>query len=189
MDIDIDISPNTKIGEIFNWTRASLVKNETLQPHPCGYYPQNIAVDAYTNLAAIPYAEAENAGYFKLDFLHLHFYQNFSSRHEIDRLLQLPPDWGLLQLPSVQEKLFQLAKHGDLLVEVAPRDVDELADVMALIRPGKKVLLGLYKKDKINTRKLLYAPDENGFAFKRAHSYAYAMVVVLQLHLFEMGKL
>ena len=54
MDIDIDISPNTKIGEIFNWTRASLVKNETLQPHPCGYYPHNIAVDAYTNLAAIP---------------------------------------------------------------------------------------------------------------------------------------
>ena len=190
MDIDIDISPKTKISKIFpEWPRASLVKDEKLHPHPCGYYQQEMAKDDITGLAAIPHNFAEDIGYVKLDFLNLNFYQSFSSRQEIEELLKEDPDWGLLLLPSVQGKLFQLAKHGELLNEVRPRSIDEIADVMALIRPGKRILLGLYKKDRINTRKMLYFKDETGFAFKRAHSYAYAMVVVLQLHLVELGKL
>lgn len=189
MDIDIDISPKTKIGEIFNWCRASLVKEGVLQPHPCGYYPQNIARDKISGLAATPYADAEDRGYYKLDFLNLHVYQHFTSREEIELLLKEEPDWGLLLLPSVQEKLFQLGKHAELLNDLRPRGTDELADVMALIRPGKKILLNLYKKDRAATRKMLYVADDTGYTFKRAHSYAYALVVVLQLHLVELGKM
>jgi DNA polymerase III alpha subunit len=35
----------------------------------------------------------------------------------------------------------------------------------------------------------LYAKDENGYSFKKSHAFAYAMVVVLQLHLIEQGRL
>ena len=189
MDIDIDISPKTKIENIFTWPRASILKDEKLNQHPCGYYPQTIARDDLTNLAAIPYNYAEEAGYFKLDFLNLNFYQCFTSKKDIDELLQKEPDWNLLLLPSAQEKLFQLSKHPDVISEIRPKNIEEIADAMALIRPGKKVLLPLYIKDRDSTRKILFIKDENGYSFKRAHAYAYALVIVLQLHLIEQNRI
>lgn len=157
--------------------------------HPCGVYPQRIAVDPVTGLAAIPFKEAEELGFLKVDFLHLSVYQHFKARSEIEELLQKEPDWSLLQVPSVQAKLFQLAKHGDLLSDLKPRSILELADIMALIRPGKKQFIGLYKKEREVARRVLYAKDESGYSFKRSHSYAYSYVVWLQLHLIEQGKL
>lgn len=92
-------------------------------------------------------------------------------------------------MPSTWDKLFQLAKHGELLQKVKPRSVQELADCMALIRPGKKALLGLYVKEREACRRTLYAKDDQGYSFKKSHALAYALVVVLQLHLIEQGRL
>lgn len=190
MDIDVDCAPSFNPTSIFKtWPRASILKNGKLQPHPCGVYPQAMAVDPLTKLAAIPYDEAEDLGYLKVDFLHLTVYKHFSSRAEIEELLKVEPNWGLLQLPSVHEKLFQLAKHGELLLDLKPKSLTEVADVMALIRPGKKNFIGLYKKDRAAARRLLYAKDDSGYSFKKSHSFAYAYVVWLQLHLIEAGKL
>ena len=190
MDVDIDTPPSVDIKAIFpEWTRASLVKDGVLRPHPCGYYPQAIARDPITGLAAIPYEEAERLGYFKIDFLHLSVYEHFKSRAEILELLKVEPDWGLLLIPSQQVKLFQLSKHGDILSVVRPRSVEELADVLALIRPGKKQLLKLYLSHRDATRRTLYAKDESGYSFKKSHAIAYALVIVLQLHLISTGNL
>jgi len=190
MDVDIDIDPNFKPLELFkDWRRASLVKDGKLSAHNVGVYPQKIAKDPITGFAAIPYEEAEDLGYLKVDFLPLHVYKNFKTRAEIDALLQKEPDWTLLQVPSVQPKIFQLAKHGDLLSDLKVKDVQELADVMALIRPGKKALVGLYKKERKAARAMLYAKDETGYSFKKSHALAYAYVVWLQLHLIEQGHL
>lgn len=190
MDVDIDIAPSFKPEAVFpKWVRASVIRGDELSPHPCGMYPQRIAKDPITELAAIPYDAAEEFGYLKVDFLHLNFYSNFKSRNEIDALLKIEPDWTLLQLPSAQLKLFQLAKHGELLSELKPKSLEDVADVMALIRPGKKALLPLYKKDKIACRKGLFAKDETGYSFKLSHALAYAMVVWLQLHLIAQEQL
>lgn len=158
-------------------------------PHPCGVYPQRIAADPVTGLAAVPYEEAEELGFMKVDFLHLQVYQHFKTRLEIEELLQQEPDWSLLQVPSVQTKLFQLAKHGDLLSDLKPRSILELADVMALIRPGKKQFIGLYKKEREVARRVLYAKDESGYSFKKSHAICYSFVILLQLHLIEQGRL
>lgn len=190
MDIDIDSPTTFDPLKIFkDWTRASIVKDDKLIQHPCGVYPQSIAKDPLTNLAAIPYNFAEDFDFLKIDFLHLSVYDKFKSRKEIEYLLTIEPDWTYLLLPSVQNVLFQLSKHVDLLNDLKPKSLEEVADAMALIRPGKKNLVGLYKKDKENTRKILYAKDESGFSFKRSHSFAYAYVVWLQLHLYDLGKL
>jgi DNA polymerase III alpha subunit len=189
MDIDVDVTPSFKPESVFPWTRASVVREGVLTPHPCGVYPQNIPIDPVTKLAAAPYGEAEELGYFKIDFLHLNVYQYFSTRAEIDALISKEPDWSLLQLPSNHEKLFQLSKHGDLLLKLKPTSLEELADVLALIRPGKKQLLGLYQKDKNMARIALWARDESGYSFKKSHALSYAFVVVLQLHLIEQGRL
>lgn len=142
-----------------------------------------------TGFSAIPYSEAEELGYLKVDFLHVSAYNGFKSRDEIEKYMLIEPDWSLLQLQSTWPKLFQLSKHGDLLTALKPRTIQELADCMALIRPGKKTLIGLYSKAKTQARMALYAKDENGYSFKKSHAYAYAYVVWLQLHLIEQGRL
>jgi DNA polymerase III alpha subunit len=188
-DIDIDFGTTFRISDLFPWARASIVKNDELRPHPCGAYPQKIPVDAVSGLSAIPYEAAEDLGYLKLDFLHLHIYDHFETRAEIDALLEIEPDWGLLTIPSEQKKLFQLSKHGEILDAVKPKNVEELADVLALIRPGKKQLVKLYMSQREATRRILYAKDENGYSFKRSHAIAYSFVIILQLHLISTGTI
>jgi DNA polymerase III alpha subunit len=188
MDIDIDVSPNFN-KNTFPWARASVVKNGALTPHPCGMYPQSIPIDPLTKLSAIPYDIAEDFGYLKIDFLNLNVYTNFKTRAEIDNLLTKEPDWTLLKLPSNHPKLFQLANHGDLLMKIQPKNILELADVLALIRPGKKQLLSLYLKDKELTRALLWSLDSAGYSFKKSHALGYAYVIWLQLHLIEQGRI
>lgn len=190
MDVDIDITPEFKPLTLFkNWTRASTLHDGKLEPHNVGVYPQQIAVDPVTGLAAVPFEEAEELGYLKIDFLPLHVYKHFKTRGEIEVLLKKEPDWNLLLVPTQQEKLFQLRKHGDLLTELRPRSIIEVADIMALIRPGKKQFAGLYKKNREAARLILYAKNESGYSFKKSHSAAYAYVVLLQLHLIKQGKL
>lgn len=189
MDIDIDIPPSFDPEKLFPWTRAAVVRDGRLTQHPCGVYPQRIAIDPVTKLAAIPYDAAEELGYFKIDFLHLNVYQYFKTRQEIDELLAKEPDWTQLQLPSNHPKLFQLANHGELLLDLKPASLEELADVLALIRPGKRQLLGLYKKARFQARLALWARDEGGYSFKKSHALGYAWVIVLQLHLIEQGRL
>lgn len=189
-DVDIDIAPSFRSEKHFpTWVKASVLKDQRLSAHPCGVYPQAMARDPVTGLAAIPYDAAEDFGYLKVDFLHLQVYQHFSSRKEIEDLLKIEPDWTLLQLPSTWPKLFQLSKHGDLLADLKPRSMIEVADVMALIRPGKKNLVGFYKKEKEACRRLLYAQDDSGYSFKKSHACAYSLVVWLQLHLIAQGRL
>lgn len=190
MDVDIDCHPDFKPASIFpKWPRAMILKDEALTAHPCGVYPQRIAVDPVTGYAAIPYDQAEDFGYLKVDFLHLSVYKHFTTRAEIDELLKKEPDWTLLQLPSAQEKIFQLSKHGALLSDLKPRSIMELADIMALIRPGKKHFTGLYKTNREAARRILFAKDESGYSFKKSHALAYSYVVLLQLHLIEQGRL
>ncbi len=189
-DIDIDCHPSFRPADLFRtWVRASVLRDGKLTPHPCGVYPQRMAVDPITGLAAIPYEEAEELGFQKFDFLHLQVYQHFSARSEIEALLRKEPDWNLLLVPSNQTKLFQLSKHGELLDDLRPRSVVEVSDIMALIRPGKRAFVGLYKKDRGAARKLLYARDANGYQFKKSHSICYSYIIVLQLHLIEQNRL
>lgn len=187
-DIDIDVPPNFD-KSIFPWARASIVKDEKLIPHPSGIYPQNISIDPVTGLSAIPYEQAEELGYVKLDLLNLNVYSKFKSRQEVLDFASKEPDWSLLQLPSNHEKLFQLSNHGELLLKLKPSSIIELADVLALIRPGKKQLLGLYQNNKHDARKMLYDTSKKGFSFKKSHAISYALVIVLQLHLIEQNRL
>ena len=155
-----------------------------LAPHPCGVYLQAVPIDPLTGLAAAPYELAESLGCFKLDFLHLSVYDSFKDRAEVERLVKLEPDWNLLLIPSVVKSLAQVHNHAELIEQVKPRSVLELADCLALIRPQKRYLLSYYLKDPESCRKLLYVREQGEqYSFKKAHAIAYALVIVLQLHL------
>ena len=189
MDIDLDLKTDFDPLEIFKEaTRASMVKNNDLVKHNVGVYFQTIPIDAMTGLAAIPYEQAEEVGYFKVDFLHLSLLDVFESKKEIRELLKIEPDWSLLMRPDIVPKLFQISKQYDLVSKLAPKSVQELADVIALMRPGKRHLVNAYLKDKTLIREELYRkPDDEKYYFKKSHSVAYALNIVLQLHLIKAG--
>lgn len=187
MDIDIDLPTTFVPQKFFVVTSASMLQQGELLKHPCGVYFQKIPIDPITGLAAIPYEPAEELGYFKIDFLHLSVLDYFENKNEIKTLLKTEPDWTLLQDPTAVSKLFQLHKHADLLLQVKPQSIQEIADCIALIRPSKKHLIGSYMRNKEETRKELYArpTTPNAMWFKKPHAVAYAMTITLQLHLIK----
>lgn len=189
---DIDIDFKTDFDPLIYFKeaiRASMVKNGELVKHPAGAYFQPIPVDSITGLAAIPYNQAEDLGFFKIDFLHLSTLDYFDNKQQIRVLIKKEPDWLLLQSPTVVAKLFQVHRHYNLLAEIKPTSVQTLADCIALIRPGKRHLLHAYKKSPDVVRAELYRKPEDGYYFKRSHAIAYSLTIVLQLHLVKAGIL
>lgn len=189
MDIDLDVKTSFDPISVFpKATRASMVMKDELKKHPCGIYFQDIAHDPITDLAAIPYKDAERLGYFKIDFLHLSVLDVFQNKAQIRALLKKEPKWDLFKDEAAVKKLFHLNNWQDVLNIVAPRSVEDIADCLALIRPNKQELLYEYVKNKESAREKLYKVEKGDkTSFKRSHAIAYAMVIVLQLHLIEGG--
>lgn len=190
MDIDIDVNPNNKIPQLLQnkAVRASSVQKDELVPHPVGYYFQHVPVDELSGLCAIPYEEAENEEYFKIDFINNNALSMFKSKQEMNDLLKKEPNWNLLMDKSVVDKLFHLSGHYDIVSMIKPKNVLEIADVIAFIRPGKYKILDKYLKHKKIARKELYTIREKSH-MKKSHAVAYALLVKLQLHLYEQGRL
>jgi DNA polymerase III alpha subunit len=192
MDVDIDFKTNFNPLEYFKeGVRASQENRGNLQPHTAGIYFQKIPKDKISGLAAIPYQEAEELGYFKFDMLHLSLLDDFESKEEIRELLKLEPDWSLLEKQEVVEKLFQIHRQFDVVNIIKPKSIEDLCDCVAIYRPGKKHLIRHYNEDREFVRKELWKrPDDpEKYYFKRSHALAYAMNIVLQLHLISVGAL
>jgi len=190
MDIDIDLPTTFSAKDFFPTSvQASREQSGQLLKHPAGIYFQKIPIDVMTDLAAIPYEEAEQLGYFKIDFLHLGLLDTFgfTCKQDIRTLIQAEPNWDLLQNQEVVEQLFQLKKHFVLLLKIKPRSVEQLADCIALLRPAKISLIDQYIKHPEHTRNLLYKKPLPAGCFKKGHAIAYALTIVLQLHLIEAG--
>jgi len=190
MDIDIDLHSDFDAVKTFpNAVIASRVHQNELIKHNVGAYFQNIAKDSVTQLSAIPYEQAENLGYFKVDFLHLTALDLFETKEEVRVLAHAEPDWQLLLSPVYVKKLFHLKNHFDVVELITPKSVQEVADCLAIIRPGKRQLLAPYLKDRNAIRQELYRKTEDGYYFKKSHAIAYATTIVLQLHLIKAGAL
>lgn len=187
MDIDIDFAEFDILKYFPMATQASMVKDGVIKKHPAGAYLQAIPKDQITGLAAIPYKQAEEIGYFKIDFLHLNLLDIFESKAEIRALIKKEPDWSLLEDQETVEKLFQIHRHFDTVYKIKPKSIQELADVIALIRPGKKFMTSLYITNREQVREELYKKPEDPtkYYFKRSHALAYALNIVLQLHLIK----
>lgn len=190
MDIDIDVRPDFDVKELFSEAvEASMLRNGELVKHPCGHYFQNIPVDPVTGLSAIPFREAEALGFTKIDFLHLTLLSEFESKDEIRAVGNLTPDWTMLTDPEIVPQLFQLGKHLDTLCRIKPTSVQELADVIAIIRPNKRQYLDAYVRDRAGVRPALYRTEEDDkSSFKKSHAIAYALTVILQINLMRLLK-
>lgn len=177
-DIDIDVRSST--DKTVYGVRAIIYDEDRrrVKPHPSGYYVEsNIPVDPETGMAAIEYKESEELGFSKIDLLTATAYDSFKSKQEVLDALK-NPDWSLLLDRSFVERLPQLGKHFELVEQVAPKSIQELADVLALIRPDKVHLIEKYIEDKEYIRPNIYRRGKSGYRFKKAHAIAYAHQIV-----------
>lgn len=200
MDIDVDIVPGVKINSIIpEATAASTIKNGSLVKHPVGWYFQRVPRDEVSQLCAIPYDVAPSYGMFKIDFINLHILSKVESKDELRRLINTEPNWDMLLDDQVVTQLFHLGNHFDLVSQCRPKSIDEIADCLALIRPGKRELLSKYMdvkssdnpQDVREFRSRLFAKDPTDptkYTYKKSHAIAYAHVVVLQMHLLSQHR-
>jgi len=180
-DIDIDFVDRSEVLNIIKHIPASI---DGIKKHNTGVYVQPIPVNPLTGNATIDYKTAEARGYFKLDFLNVSAYQGVRSEDHLVQLLDTEPLWDLLHEKEVCDQLFHVNGYHVLLKELKPSSVEELAMVLAMIRPGKKHLVPICKNQGFQAIKDdIWTKVEDSYFFKRAHAISYAAVIVVQLNL------
>ena len=180
-DIDIDFFDRTKALNILEHRVA--MRDQKGQPikHNTGVYFQEIPHNPFTNIATIDYKSAEDRGYFKVDFLNVSMYEGVKDEAHLKQLLDQEPVWHLLEHEEVVTQLFHISEHHTILKKLKPSSIEELAAVLAIIRPAKRYLLD--KDWDIIRQEVWERPSEDLYFFKRSHAIAYAAAIVVQLNL------
>ena len=180
-DIDIDFEDREKALTLFKHVRASRTESDKLVKHNTGVYFHEVPVNALTNLCAVPYDVAEERGYFKIDFLNVNIYKGIQSEEQLIDLMNREPLWDLLEDDSFNNLLFHVNGHGGILRQMKPRSIEQLAAVLAMIRPAKRYLIGQdWKKV---TDEVWAKPAGDEYFFKKSHAIAYATAIVVQMNL------
>jgi DNA polymerase III alpha subunit len=180
-DIDIDFADRTLALEKFKHVVASIDDNGTFKKHNTGIYCTSMPYNPITGLSTIDYKQAEDRGYFKIDFLNVGVYESVRDRKHLLQLMETEPLWDLLLQDDFVNLLFHVNGHGSILRQMVPKSIEELAAVLAMIRPAKRYLIG--KEWTTVMREVWTKPENDEYYFKKAHAIAYAHVVVVQMNL------
>lgn len=181
MDIDIDFANRTDALELLPHIKACRISDGKFVHHNSGVYFQNIPHNPLTNLATIDYNEAEERGYFKIDFLNVSLYKDIKSEEQLIELCNREPIWELLEHEDFVVNLFHIGSHYELVKKLKPTNIEQLAALLAIIRPGKKHLADK-SWDEI-LKEVWVKNDSDDYTFKRSHSYSYAMLIIVQMNL------
>jgi hypothetical protein len=181
-DVDIDFGNREILLNFIKHTPAAMRRVTPVRKHATGVHPTDIPYDPALNIASIDYVDAERRGYFKLDLLNVHVYNNVRDEVHLLSLMQ-EPDWSMLRKKSIVDQLIHLNNHYHSLQRM-PEPVDSiprLAMFLAIIRPAKKHLIGQKWVDVV---KEVWEKDADGeYSFKKSHSIAYAHLVVVHMNL------
>lgn len=178
MDIDIDFADRSQILELIECRHAIL---ENSKKHNTGVYVTEIPHNPVNNFATIDYKQAEDRGYFKLDFLNVSIYQDVESQEHLDKLVEQEPLWEILEYKNFVDNLFHLKGYHKLLQKMQPKNLEQLAAVLAMVRPAKKYLIGKSWEKVFDE---IWVPPDNGdYYFKKSHAFSYSMAVVVHMNL------
>lgn len=180
-DVDIDFANREKALGVFKHITASReLKGET-HPHNTGVYLHKVPTYAPTNLCSVEYKQAEDNGWFKLDFLNVSIYNDVKDEEHLLELMNREPLWDLLTEPEFSDKLFHVGGHSSILKEMKPQSIQQLAAVLAMIRPAKRHLIGQTWQDIMT--EIWTTPTNGEYFFKKSHATAYAVGVVVHMNL------
>lgn len=189
-DIDIDFQDPGAALEGLEYIRAILIDDDgNMRPHTSGVYFQDIPVDPITNMCTIDSKEAEDRGYFKIDFLHVHQYDGIRDEEHLLSLMHTEPLWEMLEDEFFVSRLSQIHSHFDVVSSYAPKSVEQLAMILGMIRPAKMHLRGL-EWDVVEEEGIWKKPEigEDGYQyrksfFKKPHAISYAFGIIVQMNL------
>ncbi len=180
-DIDIDFTDRDSALKLFKHIGASRTDNGKLVKHNTGVYLHDVPIDAVTGLCAMPYEQAEEQNFFKIDFLNVGLYKGVRDEAHLVQLMETEPLWDLLLQDDFVNLLFHLNGHGDVLRKTCPTSVEQLSAVLAMIRPAKRYLIG--KSWTTIMKEVWTRPTTDEYYFKKSHATAYAVAIVVQMNL------
>lgn len=182
-DIDIDIKDRNDVLSILKHHPASMIdeNKQTFKKHPTGVYFECVPFDPLTSFCSIDYKIMEQLGFHKIDLLHNNVYKEIPNRETMLELLNKSVRWELFKEKDVVSKLFQLSNHFDIVNQYPPQSIDDVAILIALIRPGKKHLVGC---NWITIKNQIWKKNvDDEYSFKKSHAFGYAHVIILQLNM------
>ena len=177
-DIDIDFADRDIVLSKIQH-RVATINSE--KKHNTGVYVTEIPHNPVDNHSTIDYKTAEDRGYFKLDFLNVSIYKDVRDETHLQELMEREPLWELLQHEEFVDQLFHLSGHTSMLKQTCPTSVEQLAAVLAMIRPAKRHLIGKTWNEIMN--EVWTKPEDDAYYFKKAHAVSYAMAVVVHINL------
>ena len=180
-DIDIDIADRKKLLQCIKNTPAMIYSKGKQQRHNTGVYFHEVPENPYTHTCTVDFKKAESLGYFKLDILNVNVYDKITSAKELDELLAMDTMWDLLQHEDVVKQCFHIHNHFSIVKKMKPTSIQELAAVLAVIRPAKRHLLNSSWEEIM--KDVWVKPEGDEYYFKKAHAHAYALAIVLQLNM------
>lgn len=178
---DIDIDVNSKCDRGQYGTRAMIYNDsvEKVLPHPSGVYLEDVPIDHMTGNCAFDHKLGDEQGFMKIDLLTNTSYDRFRSKQDLLDSIDAEPDWDMLLSEEVVASLPHIGKHYDVVARIKPDSTEALADVLALIRPGKIHYLENYIQHPKAIRRELYRKPANGKPyFKKSHAISYALMIV-----------
>lgn len=177
-DIDIDFADRNIVLQTIKHISAINVQGKK---HNTGIYVTDIPYTPVDNYSTIPYKKAEERGYFKLDFLNVTFYKDIRDEDHLVKLMNKSPLWELLEHKEFVDKVFHLSGHSDICKTLKPKNIEQLAAVLAIIRPAKRHLLT--KTWNEIHKEVWTKPSDGSYYFKKAHAFSYAVAAVVHINL------
>lgn len=182
-DIDIDFADRDDILKLIEHTSARQDREDGVRRHNSGVYVTEIPYDPVNDCASIDYESAEDRGYVKIDFLNVNVYKLIKDQEHYEKMLGQEPNWALLKDKDFVEKIIHIGNHYELIKDLEVNSIPRMAMFLALIRPGKRHLLG--KDWKTIAEDIWTVPDDDSYYFKKAHAVSYAVLVALHMNLLD----
>ena len=98
--------------------------------------------------------------------LNVSIYKDIKDGKHLNRLMAKEPDWTLLENKEIVDELFHLNGHFDIVSKLKPTNVEQLAAVLAIIRPAKRHLVNSTWQD--IEQEVWQKPLDNSYFFKKA---------------------
>lgn len=180
-DIDIDFANREDILKHIQHIPAAMRNVNPIRKHATGVHVTDVPYDPIHDMASIDYTEAEKRGYFKLDLLNVHVYEQVKDEAHLVELMR-EPNWELLNDSEFVGRLIHLNNQFYTLQKMPEpvNSIPRLAMFLAIIRPGKKHLIGQSWKQ---VAKTVWDKTEEGYTFKKAHALGYSWLVAVHMNL------
>ena len=178
-DIDIDFANRETALQLIQHVPA---RQSNGKKHNSGIYVTDIPRDPVNQCAAIDYEQAEQRGYFKLDFLNMSVYQLVKDPAHYEAMLTAIPPWERLWTDHAWAgQLVHVGNYTDLLRVMKPDSIPRMAAFISVIRPGKA---HLQTRPWAEVFASVWDGDESkGYTFKKSHAVSYAALVALHMNL------